>query len=320
MSKFTFIDLFAGIGGFRNALESFDGECVFSSEWDKYSQETYEKNYHDKPKGDITKVDAAEVPKHDVLCAGFPCQAFSMSGSRKGLDDIRGTLFKEIVKIANYHQPKVLFLENVKHLIQHSAGTTFKIIKESLEEIGYDVHYKVLKADKFGIPQVRERVYFICFRRNLKIKNFEFPEGKHKTVYLIDFLEKNIERKEITNWPIVYKDGINLEELDKHRSDKPIQIGQVHQGGMGDRIYSPYGQAVTITAGGGGNFSKTNGYYIDEYPRRLTARECANIMGFPKSFKIHDNPNVARKQFGNSVAIPVLKAIFKNVINIDDVL
>ena len=222
-------------------------------------------------------------------------------------------MFYDLIRIAKHHNPKILFLENVKNVISHSGGTTIKIMLNILNDIGYDVHLKSLKASDFGVPQVRERVYFVCFRKDLKI-HFNFPENKCNPVHLIDFLEKNIKPKLITKYIPQYKSEINLQELQKNKSDKPIQIGFVHYGGQGDRIYSPFGQAVTISASGGGNFSKTGGYYIDGYPRRLTPRECANIMGFPKNFILHENDNVARKQFGNSVVVPVLKEIFKNII------
>ena len=315
MNKFTFIDLFGGIGGFRKALEKLYGVCVFSSEWDKDAQDVYEKNFGERPSGDITKIHANEIPAHDVLCAGFPCQAFSISGNRKGFEDkTKGTLFYDVVRIAKHHKPKVLFLENVKNIITHNRGTTLSIILSSLNEIGYNVTYKVLNASEYGTPQARERAYFICIRKDLDNKFFSFPKPSKKEVYLIDFLENGVTPKKMTKYKPVYKDSIVLSRLSENKKNKPIQIGYVHYGGQGDRIYSPYGHAITFSANGGGNFSKTGGYYIDGYPRRLSPRECANIMGFPRNFILHDKDNTARKQFGNSVIVPLIKLIFEQVL------
>lgn len=313
MNNFEFIDLFAGIGGFRKALEKFDGKCVFSSEWNPDSQLTYERNFGDKPFGDITKISESSIPAHDILCAGFPCQAFSISGKQKGFEDSRGTLFYDIARIVKYHKPKVLFLENVKNILSHSKGETIKAIHKILDELGYDVHYKLLTANNFGVPQARERVYFICFRKDLSVK-FEFPEGSGTPVYLIDFIEDSYRSSKQSKRKPEFNKGIVLKKLSEHRALKPIQIGKVHYGGQGDRIYSPYGHAITLSSHGGGNFSKTGGYYINGQVRRLTPRECARIMGFPETFKIHETENRAYEQFGNSVVIPVLEAIFKNVV------
>jgi len=159
--NFSFSDLFAGIGGFRIALESFGGKCVFSSEWDHYAALTYEHNFGEEPTGDITKIDEKDIPYHDVLCAGFPCQAFSISGKQGGFNDTRGTLFFDIARIAKYHKPKVLLLENVKHLVRHDNGKTLSTITRVLFDIGYEVFYEILDASDFGIPQSRKRVFFV---------------------------------------------------------------------------------------------------------------------------------------------------------------
>jgi DNA (cytosine-5)-methyltransferase 1 len=311
MKKFRFIDLFCGIGGFRKALDDLGGECVFSSDLDDDAKDVYENNFGERPSGDITKIDAGQIPEHDVLCAGFPCQAFSISGNRKGFEDeTKGTLFYDIVRIGKHHQPKVIFLENVKNIIGHDKGNTLKIILSSLDEIGYGVFHKVLNASKYGIPQSRERAYFICIRKDLGDVPFVFPEPTNESVCLIDYLEKGVVPKRITKYVPVYKPEVDLERLSENRKSKPLQIGYVHYGGQGDRIYSPYGHAVTLSANGGGNFSKTGGYYIDGYPRRLNSRECANVMGFPKDFKLHGVENTARKQFGNSVVVPLIGSIF----------
>lgn len=315
MGKFRFIDLFCGIGGFRKALDDLGGECVFSSDLDDDAKSVYEKNYGERPHCDITKINEGDIPEHDVLCAGFPCQAFSISGSRKGFaDETKGTLFFDVIRISKHHKPKVIFLENVKNIIQHDKGNTLKIILGSLDEIGYNVFHKMLNASKYGIPQSRERAYFICIRKDLGDVPFEFPEPTKEEVCLIDYLEKGVVPKIITKYVPVYKPEVDLERLSENRKSKPIQIGYVHYGGQGDRIYSPYGHAITLSANGGGNFSKTGGYYIDGYPRRLTSRECANIMGFPKDFIIHSVENTARRQFGNAVIVPLIHNIFNQVV------
>jgi DNA (cytosine-5)-methyltransferase 1 len=312
MNKFTFVDLFSGIGGFRYVAESFGGVCVFSSEWDPDAQSTYESNFGEKPHGDITKIQEQDIPSHDVLCAGFPCQAFSISGKQRGFEDSRGTLFYDVARIIKKHKPKVLFLENVKNILRHDDGRTISIIRRILDELGYDINVKILKASDFGIPQARERAYFVCFRKDLSIK-FEFPIGAKNPVYLIDFMDKHYVSSRKIKYTPVYKDGVNLDRLNELMLAKPIQIGMVHYGGQGDRIYSPYGHAVTLSAHGGGTFSKTGGYFINGHNRKLTPRECANVMGFPEDFKIHKKDNKAYEQFGNSVVIPVVNAIFENI-------
>lgn len=315
VGRFTFIDLFCGIGGFREAMDQLGGECVFSSDLDDDAKEIYEQNFGERPSGDITKIDACEIPNHDVLCAGFPCQAFSISGKRKGFEDeTKGTLFYDVVRIGKHHQPKVIFIENVKNIIQHDKGNTLKIILNSLDEIGYNTHHAILNASDFGIPQARERAYFICTRKDLGDVGFMFPKPTEHQVSLIDFLETGVPHKILKKYTPVYKAGLDLARLSEDRRNKPIQIGHVHYGGQGDRIYNPYGHAITLSANGGGNFSKSGGYYIDGYPRKLTPRECANIMGFPKNFKLHKVENTARRQFGNSVVVPLIKLIFENVI------
>ena len=174
--KFSFIDLFAGIGGFRIAAERLGGECVFSSEWDKNSQKTYSTNFGDMPSGDITKIDEKTVPDHDILFGGFPCQAFSISGKQKGFDDTRGTLFFDVARIIREKKPKMLLLENVKNFAKHDNGRTLQIILDTLDELGYKVFYKVLRSSDYGVPQARERIYIVGFKKSLKITDFQYPE------------------------------------------------------------------------------------------------------------------------------------------------
>mgnify|MGYP001304959054 FL=1 len=310
LSNYRFIDLFCGIGGFHNALSSFGAKCVFASDINKHATNIYEKNFNLKPFGDITKINTKDIPKHDILAAGFPCQAFSIAGKKKGFDDTRGTLFFEIIRISKEHKPKILILENVKNLISHDDGRTIKIIKKTLENLDYKVYYKILNTSNFGLPQSRKRIYFVCFKKNILKRKFYFPIGKNKQTHLSDFLEKNPKTVlEIKRNDINYKEKI---DLGKH--NKTIRIGTVGKGGQGERIYDPRGHAITLSAYGGGIGSKTGLYKIDEIIRKLTPRECARIQGFPENFIIDTSSNQAYKQFGNSVSINVVQHIIQNII------
>jgi len=181
-NSLTFIDLFAGIGGFRLALESFGTKCVFTSEWDKYAQKTYEANFKDKPYGDITKINPKDIPAHDILCGGFPCQPFSVSGKQLGFLDTRGTLFFDIARIIEYHKPKIVFLENVANLDKHQDGATITRMREVLESMGYSVFTQTLNASHYGVPQSRKRLYFVAFRKDLYVKNFSFPSPTNENI------------------------------------------------------------------------------------------------------------------------------------------
>ena len=303
----TFIDLFAGIGGFRIALESLGAKCVYSNEWDKFAKESYYKNFGEFPDDDITKIDEKLIPNHDILCAGFPCQAFSISGKQKGFNDNRGNLFFDIARILEYKKTKIVFMENVKNLVRHDNGKTLNTIKHIMNELGYDFYYKVLNASDYGIPQKRERIYMVCFRKDLNIKQFNFPKPIELIKHLEDFL---LEENQVPNDIYINRDDIiiNYFKDDKY-SNKSIRLGIVNKGGQGERIYSTKGVAITLSADGGGVFSKTGGYLINGKYRKLMPRECARIMGYPDSFKIIDNRNQAYKQFGNSVVVDVLQYI-----------
>lgn len=195
VANFTFIDLFAGIGGIRIAFESVGGKCVFSSEWDKFAQQTYKVNFGETPYGDITKIDEKDIPHFDVLCAGFPCQPFSMAGLKKGFEDTRGTLFFDIARIINYHKPKIVFLENVKNLLNHDNGNTFETIKKTLENLGYNVYYKILKASDYGLPQLRPRIYIICINNKVYKQHFLFPTPIELNLTMSDILRGECNRK-----------------------------------------------------------------------------------------------------------------------------
>ena len=316
----TFIDLFCGIGGFRLALEEIGLKCVWSNDNDKHCAVTYKENFGEKPDTrDIKKVLTEDIPSHDVLCAGFPCQAFSISGKQKGFEDTRGTLFFDIARIAKYHQPKILFLENVRNFEKHDNGRTIKTVNKTLDEIGYDVFYKVLDANHYGVPQSRKRIYIVGFRKDLKIKDFEFPKIISKIVRLKDVLLSNKETKKCI---IRRKDIKLIENPPKLKKDifgnYPlclIRVGTIGNGGQGERIYSEHGHAIALTAYGGGIASKTGAYLVKRTVRKLSPYECSQIMGFPKDFKIPANNGQAYKQFGNSVVVPVLECIFKEVLN-----
>ncbi len=311
LKNYKFIDLFAGLGGFRLALESLGANCVYSSEIDSSVKEVYKINFNEMPDGDITKVNENEIPEHDILCAGFPCQAFSISGKKLGFNDARGTLFFDVARIVKAKKPKVVFLENVKNFSTHDNGKTLKVVKSTMEEIGYDFNYSVLNSADYGLPQNRERIYMVCFRKDLKIQNFKFPEPIKLTKHLEDFL---LDENSITNLSELFieRDDLQLKKtINEKYSSRPIRVGMVNKGGQGERIYSPKGIAITFSANGGGVFSKTGGYLIDGKIRKLHPRECANIMGFPESFKIHEKRNQAYKHFGNSVVVDVLQIIAK---------
>jgi len=312
MGKLKFIDLFCGIGGFRIALKSLGHDCVFSSDLDKDAQHTYKVNFDETPVGDITKVDASVIPEHQILCGGFPCQPFSISGNQAGFQDSRGTLLHEILRIADHHQPEVLFLENVRNYVSHAEGETLAMTLNLMEEAGYDPFFKVLNSSDFGIPQKRERLYFACFRKDLRISEFEFPQPTKSDVAVEDILllggdpmldDLFIEREDLTL----------AKEFPESREKKPIRVGTVGKGGQGERIDSSLGHAITLSAYGGGIGAKTGIYLINERLRRLHPRECARLMGFPESFKLHKRRNVCYKLFGNSVVIPVVKKIFKEI-------
>lgn len=309
---FTFIDLFAGIGGFRLALEKYDGHCVFSSEWDVHSQKTYAANFGEIPYGDITKIQETEIPPHDVLCAGFPCQSFSISGKRQGFNDTRGTLFRDIVRIAKYHKPKILFLENVKNILKHDNENTITVIKNTLIKLGYTLFIKMLRSSDFGVPQARERVYFIAFRNDLGVTGFDFPTQSVEVKVVKDILEPEPVKESvyiIRNDIFIKKQ--NAQVIDKRR---PLQIGIINKGGQGERIYSIDAAGITLSAYGGGAASKTGAYLINGKIRKLIPRECARMQGFPETFIIPVADNVAYKQFGDSVSVPVLESLFSNIL------
>lgn len=303
----TFIDLFAGLGGFRIALESLGAECVYSNEWDKPVQEVYKENFGVLPEGDITQVDEKIIPDHDILCAGFPCQAFSISGKQRGFEDSRGTLFFDVARIVKEKKPKIVFMENVKNFATHDDGKTLSVVQSTMEELGYSFNQKVLNAVDFGVPQKRERIYMVCFRNDLGINDFSYPKPFKLTKHVEDFIinDESLVEHLYVDRPDTYMN--NKEDIEY--STKSIRLGIVNKGGQGERIYSTKGIAITLSAYGGGVFSKTGGYLINGKTRKLHPRECARIMGYPDSYKLSTSPNQAYKQLGNSVVIDVLQRI-----------
>lgn len=307
LKGYTFIDLFAGLGGFRLALESLGAKCVYSNEWDKFAQEVYKNNFGETPDGDITKVDENTIPEHDIICAGFPCQAFSISGKQRGFEDSRGTLFFDVARIVKAKRPKIVFMENVKNFATHDNGKTLEVVKATMEELGYTFNYKVLNATDYGIPQKRERIYMVCFRKDLAVKEFSFPKAFALQKHVEDFLLND--EKLVSNLYVDRPDIYYNNETDNKASNKSIRLGIVNKGGQGERIYSTKGIAITLSANGGGVFAKTGGYLVNGKPRRLHQRECARLMGFPDTYIMAKNKNQAYKQFGNSVVVDVLQYI-----------
>ena len=250
------------------------------------------------------------IPAHDILCGGFRCQAFSISGRQKGFGDTRGTLFFDIVRIAKAKMPKILFLENVKNFKKHDDGKTFAKVMAVLDELGYNAFAKILNASNYGAPTSRERIYFVCFRKDLGITSFDFPKPTLEKIYLKDYLEKETDT---TKFQINRQDIKFYKEKEQPLALNPIQIGIINKGGQGERVYSISGHAITLSANGGGAASKTGAYLINNKVRKLTPRECARVMGFPENFKIPVSKSQAYKQFGNSVSIQVLKAVIKKI-------
>jgi len=315
MEKVKYIDLFCGVGGFRHALKSPGSQCVFSSDIDPDARLIYAQNWGEEPAGDIGQVGVAEIPPHDVLCGGFPCQPFSISGNQGGFEDARGTLLHEILRIARHHQPSVLFLENVKNFLSHGGGETLAKTIELLNRVGYQVHYSLLNASRYGVAQKRERVYFVCFRKELGIEDFQFPVPSDEDVAVEDILLPKGDRR--LDDLIIQRSDLRLKEkMPTERENRTLRIGTVGKGGQGERVYSPKGHAITLSAFGGGIGAKTGMYLIDGQIRRLHPEECRRLMGFPDGFTLHDRPNVSYKQFGNSVAVPVVRKIFQSILPI----
>ncbi len=303
------IDLFAGIGGIRLGFENAfkdNIDFVFSSELDKYAQITYNENFGKIPHGDITKIDATDIPEHDIILAGFPCQAFSIAGHRKGFEDTRGTLFFDVVRIAKYHKPKLIFLENVKGFKNHDKGNTFKIVKETLKALGYKIFADVLNAKYFGVPQNRERIYIIAFledhnKQEIKL-DFEKIKKIKKISKLGNILDKNVDCK--------YTISDKLWAGHQRRKLEHKAKGN----GFG---YSIFNEKSEYTSTISARYYKDGSEILIEQknknPRKLTPREAGRLQGFPDSFQIPVSDTQSYKQFGNSVAVPVIEELAKSI-------
>ena len=296
MEKIKFIDLFCGIGGFRIAMEEacrendLIPECVFSSDIVTFCQDSYEANFGHRPTGDITKVDEKDIPDHDILFAGFPCQPFSIIGQMQGFNDIRGTLFFDIARILKHKRPKAFVLENVKQLVGHDKGRTLKIIIKTLQELGYHVQYAVLNALDYGLPQKRERVIIVGHREPIM---FSFPSPVRPFKPLSEILEKKVDKKYYASEYIVNK------RKAKHKSAYKLSIW--HENKAGNICSYPY--SCALRAGASYNYLLVNG------ERRLTPREMFRLQGFPDTYKIVVNDSQARKQAGNAVPVNLVKAV-----------
>ncbi|MCQ2081772.1 MAG: DNA cytosine methyltransferase [Lachnospiraceae bacterium] len=325
------IDLFAGIGGIRKGFDNAFGnqiETVFVSEWDEFAQKTYKANYNDSFEiaGDITQIDEKDIPPFDICLAGFPCQAFSMAGKHMGFEDdykgkCRGTLFQDVVRICEYHKPKIIFCENVKGLTIHDRGRTFKVIKGAFEQIGYTVYDKILNSKDFGVPQNRERIYLVCVRNDLLKANtpdgFVFPVGEQREVCIRDILDSA---------PVpskYYLSDTYMQTLINHRARH-----EAKGHGFGYVIRDLDGISGTIVCGGmgrEGNLIKDErehslvptthikGEINKDSIRKMTPREWARLQGFPDDFKLELADTHLYKQFGNSVTVNVIEAIAKEV-------
>ena len=304
--NFTFIDLFAGIGGIRLAFEGVGGKCVFSSEWDKYAQQTYKLNFGDLPQGDITKIASKDIPDHDILTGGFPCQPFSSIGQRQGFKHkTQGTLFFDVARIIKDKQPKAFLLENVKGLRTHANGSTYQVIKDTLEnELGYIVFDKILNASNYGVPQQRERIYFVGFRKDVYCNSslkFEWPKESGERIAFGQFVEENPADK--------YSISKHLQEsyLFKKDDGRPLLIDRDYDRPIKTLVAS-YHKIQRLT----GTFVKGGKTGV----RLLTEKECKSIMGFPKEYKFDVSRTQMYRQMGNSVAIPVIKKIAKQMISV----
>ena len=301
--KFTFVDLFAGIGGIRIPFTELGGKCVFSSEWDKAAQISYSYNFGEVPFGDITKINSDSIPKHDVLLAGFPCQAFSIIGKMKGFADTRGTMFFEVARILKHHQPKAILLENVKQLVSHDGGKTFKVILDTLAELGYSVKWKILNALDFGLPQKRERVIIVGFKSAAACEQFNFdfePIAYNLASVLED--DKNVDSS-------LFASDMILDKRRKRVEGKNVFYPSVwHENKSGNISILPY--ACALRTGASYNYLLINGY------RRPSSRELLRFQGFPEKFKIEVSHQEIRRQTGNSVAVPMIRAVAKKIIQL----
>lgn len=319
-TEFTFVDLFAGIGGFRIPLQELGGKCVFTSEFNPHAQRAYELNFGEMPEGDINEIDLADIPRHDVLTAGFPCQPFSISGKLRGFEDTRGNLIYRVFQIIELRRPKVVFLENVKHLVHHDKGNTLKTILRHLAELGYKASWQVLNASDFGLPQNRERIIIVAHKKT----EFDFSKIKKtkKKTRLANFLDKDDDFEYLDEPYTILSDykvqpsglifiGYRNKEIRKAGVRPGTEnLSRVHK--QPNRIYSINGIHPALSS------QESSGrfwIYDGERVRKLTIAECYRIMGFPNKFKRISITSELYKQVGNSVCIPMIKEITKEIKN-----
>ena len=306
MKKIKFIDLFCGIGGFHYAINDaanrlgFEAECVFASDIDKDASLAYKENFGIDSHSDITKVDAKDIPQHDILLAGFPCQAFSIIGARKGFDDTRGTLFFDIARILKEKQPKGFVLENVKQLKGHDGGRTLSVILATLNELGYDTDYKVLNAKDFGLPQKRERIFIVGWKKSLKF-DWIFDEVKMKPLSKI--LEKDVSDFYYASKKIADSRKLNV-KAEQIKHNRPTIWHENKSGNI-----SAYEYSCALRAGASYNYLLVNG------ERRMTEREMLRLQGFPEHFKLTHTYATIRRFAGNSLPIPVANAVIFRLID-----
>ncbi len=305
-----FIDLFSGIGGFRLAFESVGATCVFSAEIDKHACETYQTNFGDNPFCDVTKLEASTLPDFDILCAGFPCQPFSLAGERKGFNDTRGTLFFDIERIIQEKQPKAFILENVKGLVNHDKGNTLKVIIETLsKKLNYNIFYKVLNSKDYGVPQNRERIYIIGFKEyHLE---FTFPKKLEERVDLSTIRDHNLAGTEISE---LAKSHI-VTHLKNHKlylqiKENPLLLTYEIRKSRASFRFDNISPCLTAKMGTGGNNVPI---FVNEM-RKFSTRECLRIQGFPDSYKITPNTSQSYKQIGNSVSVPVVRLLAEEML------
>lgn len=300
MERLKFIDLFAGIGGIRIPFDELGYECVFSSEWDKKACETYQANFGEMPKGDITKIDEKDIPPFDICLAGFPCQAFSIMGKMQGFADTRGTMFFEVERILKYHKPRAILLENVKQLTSHDKGRTLRVILEHLDALGYHVKYKVLNALDFGLPQKRERIIIVGFLDPALTEKWSFDFEK-KPYDLASILED-----ESQVGPSLFASDMIKEKRRQSVVGKTVFYPSVwHENKSGNISVLDY--SCALRTGASYNYLLVNGV------RRFTSRELLRLQGFPDTYKIVVSNQEIRRQTGNSVAVPMIREVAKEM-------
>lgn len=313
--KLKFIDLFCGLGGFRIALEKQKCKCVFSSDIDEAVAKVYETNYGDYPSGDITKIDAKDIPDFDILCGGFPCQSFSIAGKRLGFDDARGTMFFEVARILKEKKPKAFMLENVKGLTNHDGGKTLQTILDILDELGYDVIYRVINSAEYGIPQSRERWYCVGVRKdlNINIKEKEDEIFPTEQLLLYSFDDVIDDENDYKDYVISNIAKANIEKYLFKVKDKTSKYTLAYEIRPSRCQFKSNGISPCLTAkmGTGGN----NVPVVVELNRKLTEKECLKLMGYPDNYKIGKGSQ-AYKQIGNSVVVPILSAIAEKLVRI----